>query len=78
MTNLAAGVNSVLVTLPVAVSYYIGWSAADTGGSCFSAGIGTTDNQHITIYGPPYWFNGSGSPTPRAEFGCAWHVIAKA
>lgn len=78
ITNLPAGTNSVEVALPVAVSYYIGWSCGDTGGSCYSGGIASIDNQHITVYGQEYWINTAGQIALRNDFGCAWHVIAKA
>ena len=78
ITNLPAGTNSVEVTLPVAVSYYIGWSCGDTGSSCYSGGIAIVDTQHITVYGQAYWINTLGQIAARSDFGCAWHVIAKA
>lgn len=76
LTNLGVGVNTVAVTLPVALTNgIIGWATSDTGTSCFSFGITVTDSTHINVLAPAYWINSSGTVAARANATCAWHIV---
>lgn len=74
--TLATGVDSVNITLPIAIpTGLLNYSVTDGGASTFSYGLTLVNSTTITVYACPYFINSSGAITARTTATGSWRIL---